>query len=120
MRCVRVVGFLTHGSSVTSLSRGVRWGLTVPLLVVPGFFAYKLSLQTDGRAAMACWFGLVVFGVPLLAILPALRAPQEYADRAEETRRRIEGDRSVVRALEKSGVPPESSWSTRPTPPTRW
>jgi hypothetical protein len=110
---------MSAGSSVSSLSRATRVAIAAPWCAVPAFFAYKLLFNSSGPAAMACVLMIVLFGSPLVLILPALRHHPEHASNDWIVQRRLEREVAGALAAEAPEREDEPSLSSRRAP-TRW
>ncbi len=110
---------LSAGSSVSSLSRAARIAIAAPWCVIPAFFAYKFLFNSSGPAAMACVLMIVLFGTPLVVILPALRHHPEHASNDWIVQRRLEREITGAMAAEDPSREDEPGLSSR-RGPTRW
>lgn len=111
--------YLAGGATTTSFPRGGRLAVAAAVCAVPAFFLSRFPFQTDGSGRMACMACVVLFGAPAVIILPALKHHAEHAGRQEIAQRRHQREVAVSAADDDAGLP-ESTWATRPDPPTRW
>lgn len=118
-RLHRLRAYLAGGASTTSWSRGARLAIAVVACAVPAYFALKL-VTNSGAGAMAALLGLVLFGAPLVVILPGLLQGAEQLSRADIARRREERSRAAGLVAAGEAEAPASTWAQRPEPPTRW
>jgi len=112
--------YLAGGATTTSFPRGGRLALAAAVCAVPAYFVVRLPFQPDGQSAMACVLAIALSGAPAVAILPALRHDPEHAGREEIAQRRHEREMDALVGADEKAHLPESTWTRRPTPPTRW